>query len=164
MTTVIRIQCVLLLVVALASCEGMRERPKVATTAVAGLLQSEIGGPDKGKTPVTAVGTLLAGYHQTKIGGLLVRADRRFAEATARKSLDSAPDGQTSNWRNPANGHAGTFKPINTYRSDDRIRCRDFVQSVTIDSRMRAADGTACLANGGVWRVVEAPITRHRTR
>ena len=160
----IRIQCVLLLVVALTSCEAMRERPKVATTAVAGLLQAEIGGADKGETPVTAVGTLLAGFHQTKIGKSLVRADRRFAEAAARKSLDTSPDGQISRWSNPDNGHAGTFRPLNTYRSDDRIGCRDFVQSVTIDSQTQRADGTACQANGGVWRIVEAPITRHRAR
>lgn len=164
MMSIARIQCLLLLIIALTSCEAIKERPRAATTAVAGLFKSEIGGSDKADTPVTAFGTLLGGYHQTKIGKSLVLSDRSIAEAAARKGLETLPDGELTRWSNAANGHSGTFRPVNSYYADDRFRCRDFIQSITIDGRTGRAYGTACLDDSGVWRIVEVPITRHRPR
>lgn len=152
----------LLLLVVVSGCESLREQPKVAMTTVASLLESEIGGPDKGDTPVTAVGTLLGGYLESEVEMLLERSDRQFAEAAAVESLRTAPNGKVSPWSNPDNGHAGTFRPMNTYRSDDQYRCRDFEQSVTVEGRTQIAEGTACLADDGEWRIVEAPISRQR--
>lgn len=157
-----RVHCVLLLIAAVTGCESLHKQPKLAMTTVAGLLGSEIGGPEKADTPVTAVGTLLGGYLATDVGASLVLDDRRFAEAAALDSLSTAPDGKVSPWRNPDSGHAGTFRPKNTYRSDDQFQCRDFVQSVTVEDRTQLADGTACLAEDGEWRIVEAPISRQR--
>jgi len=154
---------VLLFVLAMAGCQTKVNRPRVSLVSVDGLLESKIG-TDKGELAPTAVGTLLGAYHQTEIGQRLVVTDRSFAEATARASLETSENGQTSRWHNSDSDHLGSFTPMNSYRSDDDLRCRDYVLGVTVDGVTQHTDGTACLAYDGMWRVVESPIIGRRNR
>ena len=135
------------------------ERGTLGAVTVGGRLESKIGGGND-QLATTAVGTLLGPYQGSEIGRSLDRADRRYAEGAAEKSLATSPAGRTSRWSNPDTGHAGTFTPTNTYRSDDGLRCRDYNQSITIDERSHDAYGTACLADDGSWRIVETPVRR----
>jgi surface antigen len=150
---------VLAVAAALAGCATDARHTEVSDAAVASLLRSQVGD-DKGQLAPLAAGTLLAPFSGSEAGKSLDRADRRHAEEAARKSLDSAPNGQASSWTNPENRHAGTFTPINTYRSADGLLCRDYDMSVTVDGRTQAAAGTVCQASAGAWRVVETPIRR----
>jgi len=161
--TIANMLCALLLVVAVAGCQIDARRPQLSLVTVDGLLESTIGD-DKGELPPTAVGTLFGAYHQTEVGQRLFWSDRSHAEGVARNSLETSPAGQTARWSNPDSGHTGTFTPINTYRSDDDLRCRDYVLGVTIDGVTQHTDGAACLAHDGLWRIVEPPIVRHRDR
>jgi len=161
--TISRMLWILVAVVAVASCQSDPRRTKVGEVAVAGLLEAHIGG-DKGQLAPTAPGTLLSPYSGTDAGKSLNRADRSYAENTARESLTASPDGQTSRWSNPDNTHAGTFTPINAYRSADDLHCRDYMQSVTIGGQTQQDDGTACRADDGSWRIVETPARRSTGR
>jgi surface antigen len=145
----------LVVAAALAGCHPV----ELGDTAVSGLLESEIGS-DKGQLAPTATGTLLGEYSGTEVGRALDAADRRYAEESARNALESSPTGQTAQWRNPANNHAGSFTPTNLYRSLDDLRCRDYVQTVTIDGRTQRVDGAACQAADGSWRVITTSARR----
>jgi surface antigen len=164
--TIARALCVLLLAVVVSGCEALdkdvvTKRPLVADVNVSNRLESTLGASRANASP-TATGTLLEAYHQTAVGKALVSADRRYAEEAAKKSLETAPDNETTKWTNPANGHTGTFTPLNSYQSDDRYHCRDFEQSITADGQTRDTRGAACEAGPNTWKVVEVPITRER--
>ena len=163
MMTIARMLCGLVMAFTVAGCDidagRTQARPTLGGAAVGGVLGSKIRvGNDQLAT--TAVGTLLGAYQGSEVGRLLDRADRRYAEEAAEKSLGISPTGRTSRWSNPDTGHTGTFTPINTYWSNDDLRCRDYDQSITIDERTQQAYGTACLADDGLWRIVETPVRR----
>ena len=161
--TIARMLCGLVVAVTVVGCDtdiGLTQaRATLGGAAVGGVLGSKIGGGND-QLATTAVGTLLGAYRGSEVGGLLDRTDRRYAEDAAEKSLGISPAGRTSRWSNPDTGHTGTFTPTNMYRSDDGLRCRDYDQSITIDERTQDAHGTACLADDGLWRIVETPVRR----
>ncbi len=161
--TIARMLCALVVAVTVAGCDidigRTPARGTLGAVTVGGLLGSKIAGGDD-QLATIAMGTLLGPYLGSEIGKSLDRADRRYAESTAEKSLAISPAGHTSRWTNPDTGHAGTFTPTNSYRSDDGLRCRDYDQSITIDERSQDAYGTACLADDGSWRIVETPVRR----
>ena len=161
--TIARILYALVVAVAVAGCETDAGRMEMGDTVVASLLGSQIGG-DKGQLAPTAAGTLLGAYLGSEVGKSLGRTDRLYAEDAVQKSLGTSPARQTSRWSNTDTGHTGTFTPVNTYRSADGLQCRDYDQSITIDGRTDDVYGTACLTDGGSWRIVETPVRRSLRR
>lgn len=161
--TIARTLCGLAMAITVAGCDtdaGRKQaRPSLGEAAVGNVLGSKIGDGDD-QLPTTALGTLLGAYHGSEVGRLLDRADRRYAEDAAEKSLGISPSGYTSHWSNPDTGHTGTFTPTNTYWSNDDLRCRDYDQSITIDERTQNAYGTACRTDDGLWWIVETPVRR----
>ncbi len=117
-----------------------------------GLAGSQIGG-GKGRLAAVAVGTLLGAFVGNKAGQSLDRADRLFAKQTEQRSLERIPSGQSTTWKNPDNGHSGTFTPTRTFQTTGGGYCREFQQTVTVAGEMRRAFGTACRQPDGSWRI-----------
>ena len=147
-------------ILSLSACETDQRGQKeiggaLIGAVVGGLLGSQIGG-GTGQLAATAAGTLLGAYLGSEAGRSLDRADRIYAERAAQQGLESNPSGTSSSWRNPDTGHSGSFTPLNTYQSGDRLNCRDYRQAVTIRGRSETARGTACREKDGTWRVVNS--------
>jgi surface antigen len=161
--TLARMFCAAAVAVTVIGCQGDPRHTEVSDVVVAGLLESHIGG-DHGQAVPTAGGTLLGPYSGSAVGRSLDRADRRHAEEAALSSLEGASDGQTSRWSNPTTGNAGSFTPVNVYRSADNLRCRDYQQTVTAGAQTQSTTGTACQVASGAWRVVVTPARRSTGR
>jgi surface antigen len=157
MTLKLRAISIVVLSLALAACESDRGPKEVGGAlvgaAVGGLLGSQIGG-GRGQLAAVAAGTLLGAYLGTEVGRSLDRADRLHAERAAQHSLETTRSGTASRWVNPDNGHAGSFTPLNSYRSADGLDCRDYDQVITVEGRSQTARGTACRQPDGSWRIV----------
>jgi surface antigen len=74
-------------------------------------------------------------------------------ERTTQASLEHTQTGTTSTWNNPDTGHRGTVTPVDTYRRDDGIYCREFQQTVVVAGEQQQAYGTACRQPDGTWKV-----------
>jgi surface antigen len=117
-----------------------------AGAAGGGLIGSALGGGTEG----IVAGVLLGGA----AGNYMDQQDRQYASQTTTTSLENAPTGQATTWRNPDSGHYGTVTPTRTYQNDAGLYYREFSQTVYIDGRAEAAHGTACRQPDGTWEVV----------
>ena len=149
---------VLLAVVFLAACADVEGKPKQTAGTLLGaglgaLAGSQVGG-GKGQLAAVAVGALAGAWLGGEAGKSLDKADQAYAERTAQNTLESNPVGQTSNWRNPDSGHAGSYTPTRTYQTASGQNCREFETSVVIDGKTETATGTACRGADGTWKIV----------
>ena len=123
--------------------------------ATGGLLAAAVGASPLG----LAAGVILGGIAGGAVGNMLDNEDKEAALKAHQQSLASSPDGQTTSWTDPSDGHTGTYTPKNTYTTSDGLTCRDYEQTVTIDGRSETAIGTACKTADGSWRVHSAPAS-----
>ena len=143
----------------LAGCQQMQDNPKQTIGTIAGaglgaLAGSQVGG-GKGQLAAVAIGTLAGAWFGSEVGKSLDKADKAYAAETVQNSMESNRTGQTSTWRNPDSGHAGSFTPTSTYQTASGQYCRDFNTSVNIDGRAEDATGRACRDDTGNWRIVQ---------
>ena len=124
----------------------------VVGAATGGYLGSMIGSGNT-RLVTTAGGTVLGLLLGSEIGSSLDRVDRLYAAQTQQAALENHETGVTAHWFNPDSGNAGTVTPTATYRSGDRQYCREFQQTVTIDSKTEHVHGTACRQPDGAWRL-----------
>ena len=149
---------VLLTVVFLAACAQYEGQPKqtVGTLLGAGLgalAGSQIGG-GKGQLAAVAVGALAGAWLGSETGKSLDKADQAYAERTAQNTLERNPTGQTSNWRNPDSGNAGSYTPKRTYQTASGQNCREFETTVVVDGKTETATGNACRSADGSWKII----------
>lgn len=111
-------------------------------------------GHGTGNLAATAIGGLLGAFIGSQVGKSLDRADQLAAQRTYQSTLETAPTGQTSTWRNPDSGHYGTVTPVKTYQTNAGQYCREFQQTVTVGGQTQQAYGTACRQPDGSWRIV----------
>jgi len=146
------IASVLLASVALTGCENPKQAVGTLGGGALGAWAGSGVGQGRGRLVATGVGAvagaLLGGY----LGGELDKADRERADRAAQDCLERSKIGHTSSWRNPDNGHSGTFKPTKTYEREGRY-CREYVQTVNIGGKTQQAYGTACRQPDGTWEV-----------
>lgn len=133
------------------------ERPKTTVgaaggAAAGGLLAAALGG---GATGIAA-GVLLGGLAGGALGNALDNADREYAYQAQQASMESAPTGQTTTWRNPDSGHSGSYTPQKTYQNASGQYCREFQQTVTVGGKTESAYGTACRQPDGSWKIVNS--------
>lgn len=151
------IASVLLLAVPLAACEtrdaGTKQTGGTLIGAGLGALAGAQVGGGSGKLAAVALGALAGAYLGSEIGQSLDDADRLAMERNAQQSLETAPTGQTSAWRNPDSGHSGTFTPTRTYSTAEQQPCREYQTTVVIDGREESAYGTACRQPDGSWQI-----------
>ena len=135
-------------------CETMQGNPKTAIgglggAAVGGLIASAAGGGGSAIAAGVIGGALLGGL----AGNLLDDRDKRMANDTAQRALETAPSGKAVAWTNPDSGHSGTVTPVRTFESNGAF-CREYQQTVTIGGRPEESFGTACRQPDGSWRIV----------
>ena len=155
---VIRFGWVVLLVASLSACANFEGRPKQTLGTLLGgglgaLAGSQFGGGN-GRLAAVALGTLGGAFLGSEIGKSLDRADQLFIRQTSDRALERNRTGETSVWRNPDTGHAGTVTPTRTFQTSRGGPCREFEQTVTIGGRTETAYGTACREADGSWRFV----------
>ena len=133
---------------------GTKTQIGAAGGAAAGGLLAAVAGA----SPVgLAAGVILGGLAGGAVGNMLDNDDKEAALKAQQQSLASTPDGKTTSWTDPSDGHTGTYTPKNTYTTKDGKICRDYQQTVTINGKQETATGTACRMADDTWRVHDAP-------
>lgn len=120
---------------------------------IGGLAGAQVG-KGRGQVVAAATGAVLGALLGSEVGKSLDRADRAALQSTMQRSLESAPMGQPSQWRNPDSGNFGSVTPVNTYQRADGSYCREFSQTVTVGGKTQEAYGTACRQADGSWKIV----------
>lgn len=116
-------------------------RPVAAATA-AGALALFLGG---------CTGSLLGGG-DPGLYAALDDTDLALATTTLQDSLESAPNGSTADWINPASGHRGSITPTATLVTDTGSFCRRYDEALMLaDGRTTTLDNTACRDAEGRW-------------
>lgn len=115
-----------------------------------GLIAAAAGGGGAAIAGGVIVGGLLGGA----MGSYLDNQDKKTANETANKALESSPTGQTSTWKNPDNGNSGTVTPTKTFKNAQGQDCREFQQTITVGGKTEQGYGTACRDAQGNWRIV----------
>ncbi len=140
----------------LTACSNLGGPKQIGGTLLGGglgaLAGSQFGG-GTGRLAAVAVGTLLGAFVGSEAGKSLDRADKLFANRTAQRSLERVPSGQSTTWRNPDNGHSGTFTPTRTFQTTSGGYCREYQQTVTVAGETQRAFGKACRQPDGSWRI-----------
>ena len=146
-----------LIALALVGCTsnaGEKESAGTLLGALAGGLAGSQVGKGRGKLVATGVGTFLGAMLGSEIGRSLDRADRLAMQRTTQQTLEKAPVGKTSTWKNPDSGNQGSITPKKTYKRPDGMYCREFTQTITIGGRTEEAYGTACRQPDGTWKLI----------
>ena len=116
---------------------------------VGGLLGSQFGG-GAGKVAAAAGGALLGAYLGGRIGQYMARQDKMEMQ----RALETAPVGQSVNWKNPDNGNSYSVKPTRTYYNNEQP-CREYITHAVIGGKNQQIYGKACRQADGSWRVSE---------
>lgn len=102
-----------------------------------------------------AVGVPAGTYAGGGRGGDLAPDDRLFMRRTTQDALEVNRLWQTSVWRNPRSGNAGSVTPTRTYRTADGVFCREFEVTLATDGDdADRALRAACRRADGTWRLV----------
>jgi len=102
-----------------------------------------------------ALGTAFGIVAGSEAGRSLDRADQLHAEQAAQRSLEYDRNWDTSKWRNPDTGHAGTITPTKTWYegpSQDQYPCREFRATGRIGDKAEQVIMEACRGPDGTWR------------
>jgi surface antigen len=140
-------------------CADVQNQPKTAGGALiggaaGGLAGSQFGG-GKGNLAMTGLGALLGALMGSEVGKSLDRADQMAAAQATQQSLETAPTGHVSEWRNPDNGHYGSVRPLSTTQRPDGQVCREFQQTIVVGGQTQQGVGTACRQPDGSWKIVQ---------
>jgi surface antigen len=119
------------------------------------LLGYGLGRGHSDQEAAIVVGALLGGVAGNRIGARMNQADRVYAGRALSESLEYAPVGAQSQWRNPETRHTGYSTPTRTYSRADGSPCREFTTAVIIDGYREQAYGTACRQHDGSWQIVQ---------
>ena len=139
---------------ALAGCANNSLGEKTGLGAALGAAGGGlIGAAANGGATGIVAGVLLGGLAGGAIGNSLEQEDRRIAQENAQHALERQQAGETTVWKNPDSGNAGSFTPTRTYQAADGRFCREYQQSVTVGGREESAFGTACRQPDGTWRL-----------
>jgi surface antigen len=119
---------------------------------IGGLLGNAVGHGG-GRAGATIAGVVVGGA----VGAALTRhldcEDRSYAYKAYSDGFNTGRPG-LYRWRNPDNGHYGTFKVADYYNDPDGFRCANYTQEIYVDGRPQAAKGHACQQPDGAWAIV----------
>ncbi len=142
----------------LAACQGSDAGQKQTLGTILGGVGGAVAGAQfgsgRGQLAATAAGTLLGAFLGSSIGKSLDRADQAAMHRTTQRTLETAPSGRTSTWRNPDSGNQGSITPQPSYQTATGQHCREFQQTVTVGGKTEQAYGTACRQPDGTWKIV----------
>jgi surface antigen len=137
----------------LAACQNSGTKETIGTlggAAAGGAIGSQIG-QGSGNAIAIGVGVLLGGLIGNQVGSYLDQKDKQLAVQNANYALESGRSGNSSQWRNPDTGHAGTFTPRQPYDNSRGQVCREGSSTVTIDGRNETVVNNYCRNQDGTW-------------
>ncbi len=123
--------------------------------AIGGLVGSQIGSGSGNKIAIGA-GVVAGGLLGNRIGSQLDCQDQAYHVDTTQNALEYQPTGQTSTWKNPDSGHAGSVTPTKTYTANDGSPCREFTQTIYVDGQSEEVRATACRQDDGTWQMMDS--------
>jgi len=126
----------------------------IAGAALGGFLGSKLGN-GSGRTIATIGGVLAGGFLGNQVATQLTCQDQQSVYSTTQNTLEDYPTGKSATWNNPDSGHWGTVTPIQTYQNEARQNCRQFEQTIYIDSAPETGTGVACRQADGTWRIID---------
>lgn len=136
---------------ALSACETQPTKEQLGTiggAVVGGLLGAQLG-EGRGRTVAIIAATLAGAYLGNRVGKSMDEKDRQKVA----QSLETAPTGTTTTWRNPDTGTTYSVTPTRTFTSASEP-CRDFNTRAVIDGREENVQGTACRQPDGSWKTL----------
>ena len=129
--------------------------PKTTLGGVGGATAGGLIGYAAGGGTVGVIGGALAGgLLGGAIGNHLDQRDREAAAKAAQHSLETAPSGKATEWKNPDSGNHGSITPTRTYQTASGQYCREYQQKVVVGGQEQEAYGTACRQSDGSWKIV----------
>lgn len=97
------------------------------------------------------LGAVEGGLLGADVGRSIGDDDRAIAHKAEYEALEYGRAGRPIEWRNDASGNRGQIVVGPTYEVN-RLDCRIYTHTVTIEGRARVAKGTACREPDGDWR------------
>jgi surface antigen len=135
----------------LTGCQNKQQAGTVAGAALGGILGSQVGA-GKGRTAAIIGGAVLGALAGSEIGRQMDEND----ELKAQQTLETAPTGQTTTWRNPDTGAEFAMTPTKTYKEPRTGQyCREYQTEVVVGGKTEHAYGTACRQPDGSWKIRE---------
>ena len=156
MNFALKVTAVILAATMLQSCSSMNKQSTgtLIGGATGALIGSQFGG-GTGALVATGVGALAGAMIGGQIGKSMDEQDRKLAELSAQKALESSPSGRSVDWHNPDNGHHGSIEPTKTYKNSRGDYCREFTQQINVGGTPTKGYGTACRRPDGQWEIVQ---------
>ena len=125
----------------------------IAGALIGGLLGNAVGrGGGRGGAMVA--GVIVGGALGATLTRNLDCEDRSYAYKTYYDGFNAGRPNTAYQWRNPKNGHYGSFRVADYYDDPDGFRCANYTQQIFIDGRPQAASGRACQQPDGPWTIV----------
>ena len=125
----------------------------IAGALIGGLLGNAVGS--RGSRGGTTVAGIVVGG---ALGAALTRnlscEDRSYAYKTYSDGFNAGRANASYQWRNPQNGHYGTFDVRDYYNDPDGFRCANYTQQIFVNGQPQAASGRACQQPDGTWAIV----------
>lgn len=102
------------------------------------------------------VAALLAGCSTTsgrdpRLYAALSDGDVQMAARTVQATLETAPDGVSRSWSNPATGHDGSVTAVRTFIASDGRFCREYREVLRLGPAAGSFLHTACRTADAVW-------------
>lgn len=141
----------------LQGCEGGMNKQGGGTLLgglAGGVIGSRFGGGE-GRLVATGLGALAGALIGGQIGKTMDDNDKRMAELTSQRALETAPVGNSVAWRNPDNGHSGYVTPTSKGQKNNAGEyCREYTHTIKIGGKEEKAYGRACRKPDGQWQIV----------
>lgn len=122
-----------------------------------GKIGDGITGKKKEKKKEMATGPLaiLGSLANGELARYLDKADIMYHRQAIEESY-SKPLNKTTRWENDANGHSGTITPTREgYQASTGNLCRQYKQTITVESKTETGVGTACQNYDGTWSIAQ---------
>ena len=125
----------------------------IAGALIGGLVGNAVGNGG-GRGGATVAGVIVGGALGAAMTRNLNCEDRSYAYKTYYDGFNSGRANSTYQWRNPNNGHYGTFRVVSYANDPDGFRCANYRQEIFIQGRPQTTTGRACQQPDGTWTIV----------
>jgi surface antigen/Ni/Co efflux regulator RcnB len=134
-------------------CRQTVDPAGVVGGAVLGGLLGHALGHGSGRAGATITGVIAGAAVGAALTSHMDCEDRSYAYETYSTGFNAGHPG-VYRWRNPDNGHYGTFRVKDYYDDPDGFHCANYTQQIFVDGRPQAASGRACRQPDGTWAIV----------
>ena len=135
----------------LSACQAQKTYTGSAPGTNSGVLVNSEVAAGGGEPPVGAIEGIFLG---ADIGRSLQEGDRALAARAEYDALEYARAGLATEWNNPDSSNSGRVVAGGTIQIN-KLDCREYTHTVSVDGRTRVARAVACRQPGGTWRVVD---------